>query len=83
MFERKKSTSIDVNRIASAAVDALLGSEEQSPNGTVQKQRNGLGTIPAVAMGAALAVAARALYSRARKMDLAQVAESVEEPLGN
>jgi hypothetical protein len=84
MFERKKSTSIDLNRIAAAAVDALLAPEEHSENSNADKHRQGLGTVGAIAVGAALGVAARAAYFRARKnLSLEQVADSVEERLSS
>jgi hypothetical protein len=82
MFGRKKSTHLDVNRMAAAAMDALLTPEEHSQNGLVEKQHRGLGAVGAIAVGAGLAVAARAAYSRARKsLSLEEIADSVEERL--
>jgi hypothetical protein len=84
MFGRKKSTPIDLNRVAAAALDALLDPEGHSENSKVEKPGHSLGPVSAVAVGAALAVAARAAYFRARKnLTLEQVADSVEERLSS
>jgi len=83
--QRKKQTSFDVNRIAAAAMDAFLAPEGQSTNSreeSHQRDGGGIGSIGAVAVGVALAVTARAVYSRARRdLDLEQVADAVEERL--
>jgi len=83
MFRRRRTTPIDVNRIASAAADAFLAPEGHSQNAHDERHQSGsLRSMGAVAVGVALALAARAAYSRARtNLDLEQVADAVEERL--
>lgn len=70
--------AIDIDRIAASALDAFLEgkSEERS-----QDERRNRRLLGGVALGVGLAVAARAVYSRARNVDLEQVAGAVEERL--
>jgi homoserine kinase len=87
MFGKKKKT-LDVNQIAGAAMTAFM-----EPNGRSDVSRNhresngngrGLGSVRAVVLGAALAVSARAAYSRARqKLDFERVADAVEQRLSD
>jgi hypothetical protein len=72
--------AVDLNRIATAALESFLNDEERP----AREPENGaphLGGIGAVALGVGLAVAARAAYKRARRVDLARVAGSVEKKL--
>ncbi len=77
--------AIDLSRIVTAAAEAYLGEDRQgSPNGRADggaKRR--LGGVGALALGAGLAVAARAAYIRARRFDLERVADRVEDKLSN
>jgi hypothetical protein len=88
MFGKKKAT-LDVNQIVGAAMTAFMAPDGQSERVPSRNHRessgsNGrLGAVGAVAIGAALAVTARAAYSRARQFDLAQVADAVEQRLSD
>jgi hypothetical protein len=73
--------SIDVNRLASAAVEAFLSNEDHSENERPEPERRRLEGVGAVALGVALAAGARAAYLRARRLDLERVAKSVEDRL--
>lgn len=79
--QHRNGKGIDVSRIASAAAEALIGEDSQSPNGREPDQHRGLGSAGAVAVGVAVGAAARAAYARARRLDLEQVASAVEERL--
>jgi hypothetical protein len=87
MLGKKKKTPLDVNQIVGAAWRAFMAPDAQSESSQStnhhESRRNGggLGPLPAVAVGAALAITARAAYSRARRLDLEQVADSVEQRL--
>lgn len=70
----------DFNRIAAAAVEALLGGDEHPADRHVKKPRR-FGGIGALALGVGLGVAARAAYRRARSIDLEQIAGSFEDKL--
>jgi homoserine kinase len=89
VFQRSKKSTIDVNRVVMAAMSSFMAPERSSENGRVESpERNhrgaGLGSVGAVAVGAALAVAARAAYSRARqRFDLEHVANAVEQKLAD
>jgi homoserine kinase len=89
MFGRKKKQSFDLRPVVAAAMSAFLAPEQPSENGRAEaspsrENGHGLGSMGAVAVGAALAVTARAAYSRARqKLDLEQVADAVEQRLGD
>lgn len=72
--------AVDLNRIATAALESFLGEDEQ-PARQKESRNHHLGGVGAVAVGVGLAVAARAAYNRARRVDLAQVAEAVEDKL--
>lgn len=73
--------SIDVNRLASAAVEAFLSNEDHSENERPEPERRRLEGVGAVALGVAIAAGARAAYLRARRLDLERVAKSVEDRL--
>jgi len=88
MFGRNDKPSIDVNRMVGAAMNAFMTSGSQIENGRVRNHREDdggpWGSIGAVAVGAALAVTARAVYSRARRsLDLERVADAVEQRLSD
>jgi len=90
MFGQKKRTPLDVNQIVGAAMNAFMAPDAQSENGARRNHQEsrggsgGLGTVGAVAVGAALAVTARAAYSSARrKLDLERVADAVEQRLSD
>jgi hypothetical protein len=84
MFGRSKPKLVDLSEIANSAVDAFLnGEQQQSENGHREKREpHRVGALGTVALGVALAAGARAAYSRvAGRVDLEQVAETVEERL--
>jgi hypothetical protein len=88
--KQKKRPSIDVNRLTGAAMAAFMtpnGEPESSSSKNHRESSNGsgaIGTVSAVAIGAALAVTARAAYAKAReKLDLERVADAVEQRLGD
>jgi hypothetical protein len=90
MFGSKKKPTLDVNQIVSAAMTAFMAPDGQSESASSRNHREsngsngGLGPVGAVAIGAALAVTARAAYSRARqKLDLERVADAVEQRLSD
>lgn len=70
----------DFNRIATAAFESFLEDGEQRRQN--ESRNHHLGGVGAVAVGVGLAVAARAAYNRARRVDLAQMAGAVEDKLG-
>ena len=75
--------AVDLNRIATAALESFLqGDGDQKAPQKNESRNHHLGGVGAVAVGVGLAVAARAAYNRARRIDLAQVAEAVEDKLG-
>lgn len=72
--------SIDINRIAASAVDSFLNGREVQPQDRPEENGNrGLGGVGSLALGAGLALAARAAYSRVRKFDLQEVGRAVED----
>jgi len=73
--------AVDINRLAAAALDAYLEKERNEGRPREERRTHRLGGISAVALGVGLAVAARAVYSRARQLDLERVAGAVEEKL--
>jgi len=90
MFGRKKKPALDVNQVVSAAMTAFMAPDGRSESASSRNHRasngsnGGLGPVGAVAIGAALAVTARAAYSRARqKLDLERVADAVEQRLSD
>jgi hypothetical protein len=78
---------IDIRRIAAAAVEAAFAGENDLGNGRDEthhgdtRNHGRLGTAGAVAAGVVIATVARAAYTRARNLDLEQIAEAVEERL--
>jgi hypothetical protein len=72
--------AVDLNRIATAAVESFLQEDEQ-PAGREGSRNHHLGGVGAVAVGAGLAIAARVAYKRARRIDLEQFAGAVEDKL--
>jgi hypothetical protein len=70
--------AVDINRMAASALDAYLENEGHPREERGNRRFGGIG---AVALGAGLAVAARAVYNRARSLDLERVAGAVEEKL--
>jgi homoserine kinase len=91
MFGKKKKTKLDVNQIVGAAMTAFMAPDARSESAAASRNHResngssgGLGSVGALAVGAALAVTARAAYSRARqKFDLERVAHAVEQRLGD
>jgi hypothetical protein len=73
--------SVDVNRLASAAVESFLQNDDHSPNERPEPERHRFPGIGAVALGVVLAAGARAAYIRARRFDVERVAKSVEDRL--
>ncbi len=74
---------IDINKLAAAAAETYLRYDRQeSSNGSTEgEHRHRLGGVGALALGAGLAVAARAVYLRARNFDLERAADQVEDKL--
>lgn len=74
---------IDINRFAAAAAEAYLrqGPQESSNGRPKNESKARLGGFGAVALGAGLAFAARAVYTRVRHLDLEQAADRVEGKL--
>jgi hypothetical protein len=73
--------AVDINRMAASALQAYLGNERNEGNPRERRGNRRLGGVSAVALGVGLAVAARAVYSRVRSLDLERVAGAVEEKL--
>ena len=73
--------AVDLNRIATAAVESFLQGDRHPARQEKSRNRR-LGGVGAVAVGVGLAVAARAAYNRARRIDLERLAEAVENKLG-
>jgi hypothetical protein len=75
--------AVDFNRIAASALDAFLENQRNEGHASAHEERGNrrLGGIGAVALGAGLAIAARAAYRRVRSLDLERVAGAVEEKL--
>jgi hypothetical protein len=75
--------ALDLNRLAASAVGAYLAQAEQTDRGghEAKKKRRRLGPGTALAVGAGLAVAARAAYKRVRDLDLEEVGAAVENKL--
>ena len=73
--------AVDLNRIATAAVESFLQADEQ-PARREESRNHHLGGVGAVVVGVGLAVAARAAYKRARGIDLERLAGAVEDKLG-
>lgn len=74
--------AVDLNRIATAALESFLQEDGEQAARQNESRNHHLGGVGAVAVGVGLAVAARAAYNRARRIDLAQVAGAVEDKLG-
>jgi hypothetical protein len=73
--------AVDISRMAASALDAYLEKERNEGRPREERGSRRLGGISAVALGVGLAVAARAVYNRARNLDLERVAGAVEEKL--
>jgi hypothetical protein len=73
--------ALDVNRIAMAALESFLEEHGEQPARRNESRNHHLGGVAAVAAGAGLAVAARAAYGRARRIDLEQVGGALEDKL--
>jgi len=73
--------ALDLNKLASSAVETYLQHADESSNGKVEQKRHRLGTGAAIAVGAGLAVAAPAALRRVRQLDLEQVGTAVEDKL--
>lgn len=75
--------AIDIDRIAASALDAFLESQGSGGRASSREKHGALrlGSAGAVALGVGLAVAARAAYRRARRLDLEQVGGAIEEKL--
>jgi hypothetical protein len=76
---------VDLNRIATAAAESYLN-RHGSPNGRVEEvaeKGRHLGGVGAFALGVGLAMAAHAVYNRARHFDLERAAGKVEERLSS
>lgn len=74
--------AVDLNRIATAALESFLGEDGERQAQQNESRNHHLGGVGAVAVGVGLAVAARAIYNRARHLDLERVAGAVEDKLG-
>jgi hypothetical protein len=74
--------AVDLNRIATAALESFLGEEGEQQARQNESRNHHFGGVGAVAVGVGLAVAARAAYHRARRIDLERVAGAVEDKLG-
>jgi len=74
--------AVDLNRIATAALKSFLQEDGEQQTRQNESRNHHLGGIGAVAVGVGLAVAARAAYNRARRIDLEHVAGAVEDKLG-
>jgi hypothetical protein len=79
-MERQKM-AVDINRMAASALQAYLENERDKGHLRERRGNRRLGGVGAVALGVGLAVAARAVYNRARSFDLERVAGAVEEKL--
>lgn len=71
----------DLKRIAAVAAESFLGDGKQPTDRREENQGRRFGGVGALALGVGLAVAARAAYKRARRLDLEQVADSIEDKL--
>lgn len=74
--------AVDLNRIATAALESFLGEEGEQQAGQNESRNHHLGGVGAVVVGVGLTVAARAAYNRVRHLDLEQMAKAVEDKLG-
>jgi hypothetical protein len=73
--------AVDINRMAASALQTYLENERNEGHPRKQRGNRRLGGVSAVALGVGLAVTARAVYNRARNLDLERVASAVEEKL--
>lgn len=73
--------AVDLNRIATAAFESFLQENGEQRGRQNESRKHHLSGVGAVAVGVGLAVAARAAYNRARRIDLEQLAGAVEDKL--
>ncbi len=71
--------SIDIERLATAAVDSFLHGADDDHGG--DSRGRGLRTAGAVAVGVGLGVAARTAYRRVRAIDIEGAATALEQRL--
>lgn len=72
--------AVDLNRIAAAAVEALLTGDQRPDDREAESRRRFRG-VGALALGIGLGVAVRTAYRRARSLDLERIGGSVEDKL--
>ncbi|MFL5897136.1 MAG: hypothetical protein ACJ76D_01525 [Solirubrobacterales bacterium] len=73
---------LDLNRLASSAAEAYLQEGRQGTNGKVEERtKRRLGGGAAVATGAGLILAGRAVYRRLRPLDLERLGHAAEQKL--
>ncbi len=81
---RKASSGLAPDRIVKAAVEAYLdGAQPRREERPERKDSRRASGASALAPGVVIGVGARAVYRRAREVDLAQVARAVERRLVN
>jgi hypothetical protein len=73
--------AVDINRIATAALESFLSEEGGQPPRDAESKKRRLGGVGGVALGVGLAVGARVVYNRVRRFDLEQAAGAIENKL--
>jgi hypothetical protein len=76
--------AVDIERVVAAAVESFLHGEEkrdEDSGGGEGSGRHALGATGAVAVGVGIGLAARAVYRRARALDIERIAAAVEDRL--
>jgi hypothetical protein len=81
----RKGTRLDPERLVRAAVEAYLDGASRERHGEREHDhaRRRLSGGSALALGVAIGLGARALYRRARDLDLERVARTIERRLVN